>query len=271
MPTSHPAFQENVFAEFRRIGFDPDRVPILATSGVTPEEFLEMLRAIPTGAGFEAFSAMMNALPHPPPPLWSVYPDAGDLFSYDEYMAAFIVHNASPAHLARYYTRRRRRGTLDVHALAHLSCVSPELDARVTRFRDEVRYQRRADGVDEEILTRADDTFREMRDGAEISFAEYREHQRRDGQYLYFRLHAETTDTVRDAFLKDVHQQISGDSRAWVMNYKNVAHHGGVQFTTDVPDGTVERVLRWLKDRSEVAETFLPPERHGSPPWLRKR
>ena len=92
MASPDPAFVENVFAEFRRIGFDPESVPILVTSGVTSEEFLEKLRAIPTGAGLEAVSAMMNALPHLPPPLWSVYPDAGDLFSYDDFMAAFVLN-----------------------------------------------------------------------------------------------------------------------------------------------------------------------------------
>ena len=214
---------------------------------------------------------MMHSLPHPPPPLSAVYPDAGDLFSYDEYMSAFIVHNASPAHLARYYTRRHRRGRLDVHALAYLSCVSPELEVRVKQFRDDVRKQRRADGIDEETIAEADDKFAEMKAGAEIAFADYRESVRRDGQYVFFRLHRETPDAERAAFVEDLRQQISSDSSAWVANHKKVAHHGGVQFTTDVPAGTVERVLQWLNERPEVAETFLPPDRHGTAPWLRNR
>jgi hypothetical protein len=167
---------EAILAEFKRIGLAAGHVPVLVLpSSVTRADFLARLRAIPDGAGGKAFDSMMAALPWTPLPLSHAYPDAGDRFSHAEYMSAYRFINASPKHLADRHVKKPRRGPEAV-TLALLSHVSPELEARVNAFREEVRRERLAAGIDPALLDEVDQHFARSRDEFASTVAEFREH-----------------------------------------------------------------------------------------------
>ena len=157
-PLIHAYLQELV-----RIGFAEDEIPGLVLPGsVALEEFVEMLRAIPDGAGEDAYAALIRSLPWPRPAPWSYWPDPGDWFTADDFRAALQLINFSPLEpeVEEYMSPTRQISTW---ILAVMSLVSPALDAKVRAYIPIARRERLDAGESVEIADTAEEDFERQR------------------------------------------------------------------------------------------------------------
>jgi len=140
--------------EFRRIGFEPERIGGLALGGgASRENFLQFLREIPSGSGFDEFQSRMRALPRREPVWWASYPNIRHLFSESEYEAAFGVTMAPEgARLHAEHVMNRQQSSIEEHVLGRLSVVSLDLRDRVDACRAEAKARWKADGHTEDEL-----------------------------------------------------------------------------------------------------------------------
>jgi hypothetical protein len=261
-----PSF-EDIDRELRRIGFDDDEMPgLVLPHSVSLADFLELLRAIPTDAGIEAFDELMASLPWPRPAPWDEWPDPGNRFSLGDYVAALRLINYSPEEDAEDYVTPPRKVPTWLFAL--LSLVSPEMAARVDEYRAEVRQDRLAAGVSPEVVETADDNYERIREELTETARQVEEARREsNGPAILFRLGPELTHEEARVFFHEAFPDEFCRYRAWITDRGPDGTWACLFLPKSIAETQRQLIEQWLRDQPRVREVRVSPVRvWESPP-----
>jgi hypothetical protein len=261
------AAMQDIDAEFRRIGFEPGELPGLVISG-TKEEFLAWLLTVPSGIGLAGFERLLPQHQPPQRPVWDEWPDVGDLFSPDEYRAAFQFINRSPAHLVEStLTPAGRR--VDTVVLALLSHLSPDAAERVARFRQSTHEQRLAAGVPAQDLLDGEVVFENWRTSLADQVADYREWEAlAHGPIVWIRFHMLADQEDIGAVLAEIRDLVAPTTRMWSCEPHMAGTTGAVNFVANTSRPIVLALVRHLHCHAMVTQVSVQWQEHDAgPDW----
>lgn len=256
----------DIFAEYRRIGFEPEELGSLLMPG-TKEELLAWLLTIPSGIGLDAFRRWLPTSDLPQAPAWDNWPDVGDLFSIDDYWAAFQFINASPEHLIEAYTRPPGR-RVDTVILSLLWHVSPELAERVDTFRATVRAQRIAEGMPAEEIAAGDAAFDAWRFGSASQAAQYREWEALHlGPTIWIRFEPSVDEAAIDTLLAELSGDLASSTRLWQCEPHEEGGTAAINFVVGTSARVVDRLVRKLLELPSIADVEVHHGDGDGPSW----
>lgn len=256
----------DIFTEFRRIGFEPDELGGLVMTG-PKEELLAWLLTVPSGIGIEEFRRWIPTAELPPTPAWDLWPDVSDVFTVDEYWAAFQFINASPEHLIEAYTRPPGR-RVDTVLLSLLWHVSAELAARVDAFRATVRAQRIAEGMSAELLAAGEAAFEAWRYGSASQAAQYREWEALHlGPTIWIRFVPSADEDAIDTLLAELSDDLAASTRLWQCEPHDEGGTAAINFVVGTSARVVDRLVRQLLDLPSIADVEVHHGDGDGPSW----
>lgn len=243
-----------ILAELRRLGYLDEEMPaLMLPRNVGPEEFLLLLRDIPTWQGETGVEKLMCQLLGTRLAPWDEWPDPGERFTREEYIEALTRGGFDPPErrAAEYDTAPRQ---LPTWLLALLSLTSPSLESRVAAYIEEVQRQRRKKGISPEVIQTAAERFedarkrmREQMDATEKSRLD------EDGPAIFFRMAPEMSKQAVHDFVFSVVPAQFWPHGVWL---SETERHGTwvCMLIPKSKKSECDNVVEWLQAQTHILE-----------------